>query len=69
MAKKRISKWRAVPLKGSFMVIAILGFLISYYYVYVPSPTFGIACMIIFASMFIASLVSMAKAPLMAKPK
>jgi len=67
---KKFSKWHAVPLKGSFMVTAILGFLISYYYVYPVSFNFGLACLIIFAIMFIASLVSMAKAPLMIpKPK
>lgn len=65
---KKVSKWHAVPLKGSFMVTAILGFLLSYYYVYNPaSPSFGITCMTIFTLMFIASLVSMAKAPLVGK--
>tara|TARA_Y100000310_G_C20641114_1_gene793946 strand:- start:1321 stop:1539 length:219 start_codon:yes stop_codon:yes gene_type:complete len=66
MSKKKITKaWQAVPLKGSFMVISILGFLLSYYYIYQASPDFGIASMIIFSLMFIAALVSMSKAPLM----
>lgn len=67
---KKFPKWQAVPLKGSFMVTAMLGFLLSYYYVYNPNnPSFGITCMIIFGIMFIASLVSMAKAPLVIKQK
>ncbi|MBU0456960.1 MAG: hypothetical protein ABH824_02575 [Nanoarchaeota archaeon] len=57
-------KWHAVPLKGSFMVTAILGFLISAYWVYPQSFNFGVAFMFIFAAMFIASLISMTKAPL-----
>jgi F0F1-type ATP synthase assembly protein I len=64
---KRVSKWRAVPLNGSFMVTAILGFLISYYYVFDVSYKFGVVCMLFFAIMFIASLVSMTKAPLTQK--
>ncbi len=65
---KKVSKWHAVPLKGSFMVTAILGFLLSYFYVYPVSFNFGLACMFFFIIMFIASLVSMTKAPLMVKP-
>ena len=66
MAKKKSSKkikLHIVPLKGSFMVTAILGFFLSYYYVYSVSMKFGIACMLIFVLMFIASIVSMTKAP------
>lgn len=59
----RISRWHAAPLKGSFMVTAILGFILSYYYVFPVSYNFGIACMIIFAVMFFASVVSMTKSP------
>jgi len=61
---KKVSKWHAVPLKGSFMVTAILGFLISYYYVFPVSYNFGIASMLFFIIMFVASLVSMTKAPI-----
>jgi len=56
-------KWHAAPLKGSFMVTSILGFLISVYWVYPQSFNFGVAFMFIFAAMFIASLISMTKAP------
>lgn len=57
-------KWRPTPLKGSFMAMAILGILISAYYVYPKiSQDFGIAFMLVFAAMFVASLISMTKAP------
>ena len=56
-------KWHAVPLKGSFMASAMLGFFISAYYVYPKTYNFGIAFMIIFGLMFIAALISMTKAP------
>jgi len=63
--KKRLpGKWHAVPLKGSFMITAMLGFLISAYWVYPQSFNYGLTFMIIFALMFIAALVSMTKAPI-----
>ena len=55
--------WHAAPLKGSFMLTAMLGFLISAYYVYPQSFNYGFTFMIIFAAMFVASLISMTKAP------
>ncbi len=57
------SRWHFAPLKGSFMVSAMLGFLISAYWVYPQSLNYGMAFMLIFAVMFIASLISMTKAP------
>ena len=56
-------RWHATPLRGSFMLIAILGFLISAYIVYPRSYNFGTAFLILFAAMFTASLISMSKAP------
>jgi len=56
-------KWHAVPLKGSFMVTAILGFFISLYYVFPQSANYGFTFMLVFTLMFIASMVSMTKAP------
>jgi hypothetical protein len=56
-------KWHAVPIKGSFMVTAMLGFLISAYWVYPQSMNYGITFMIIFTAMFIAAMISMTKAP------
>jgi hypothetical protein len=61
---KKLFKWHAVPLKGSFMVSAILGFFISLYYVYPQSVSYGFAFMVVFAAMFVASLISMTKAPI-----
>lgn len=60
---KPARRWQAAPLKGSFMVTAILGFLISAYWVYPKSPRYGIAFMIVFGAMFVASIISMSKAP------
>ncbi len=73
MAKRRQRKsaapknrrWHAVPLKSSFMVLAILGFLISAYLVYPQSASYGLIFMVIFGAMLIASIVSMTKAPIM----
>ncbi len=54
---------RYAPLHGSFMATAIIGFLISLIYVYPISPTWGITFIIFFIVMFIASVISMTKAP------
>ena len=62
-AQQKPQCWHAVPLKGSFMVTALLGFLISAYYVYPQSKNFGLAFLLVFTAMFIASLVSMTRAP------
>lgn len=57
-------RWHAAPLKGSFMVLSILGFLVTMYIIYPNfSKNLGIALMIVFAAMFVASLISMTKAP------
>ncbi|HLD80355.1 MAG TPA: hypothetical protein VJA18_07405 [Candidatus Nanoarchaeia archaeon] len=71
MAKKKARrskavkpKWHAVPLKGSFMVLSIMGFLITAYLVYPKSTNYGFAFMVVFIAMFIASMVSMTKAPI-----
>lgn len=56
-------KWHALPLKSSFMAASILGFLITTYLIYPESSDYGLAFMIVFIAMFIASLISMTKAP------
>ncbi|MBI2125346.1 hypothetical protein HYV87_02220 [Candidatus Woesearchaeota archaeon] len=68
MAKKKARrskavrpKWHAVPLKGSFMVMSIIGFLITAYLI--DDVTYKTTFMIVFIAMFIASMVSMTKAP------
>ncbi len=69
MAKKRKTSsrkihWRATPLKSSFMAVAMLGLFISAYLIYPDyGLTWGVTLMVLFGLMFIASLVSMSKAP------
>ncbi len=72
MVKKRVNKvirptkkWHAGPLKGSFMALAIVGFLITIYIVSPRSYNFGIALSLVFIAMFIASVISMTQAPVM----
>ena len=50
---------KVAPLPGSFMMISILGFLVSVLMVYNYSPSFGFAFATIFVLMFVASLISM----------
>ena len=58
--KVRTTQWQAVPLKSSFMLIAILGFLISAYLI--TDPNWRLTFLIVFTIMFVASIVSMTKA-------
>jgi len=51
------------PLKGSFMVISIVGFIISAIWVYKINPTWGFAFCLVFVMMFVASMISMTYAP------
>lgn len=60
-AKKAPEKWHAVPLKGSFMVMSIIGFLITAYLI--EDITYKTTFMIVFIAMFIASMISMTQAP------
>ncbi len=59
---KKTQKWHAVPLKGSFMVISMLGFLITGYMV--TNTNYKVSFMLVFTAMFVASLISMSKAPI-----
>lgn len=60
---KPMGKWKPSPLKGSFMLVSMIGFFISYYMIYPISFNFGVTFMILCALMFIASIISMTKAP------
>lgn len=51
------------PLKNSFMVISIIGMIISYN-VWAAYPSWAFSFMLIFVLMFVASLISMTYAPL-----
>ena len=62
--KKFFSGWKAAPLQGSFMVIAIVGFFVSAYYILPQSTNFGLASIMVFIMMFIASMISMTKGPI-----
>ena len=52
-----------VPLKGSFMLTAIVGFIISWIYVYPRSVRWGAAFILFFILMFISSMISMTYSP------
>ena len=58
---------KVVPLHGSFMITAIVGFLISLLYVYrqLGNKTWGFTFMLFFGAMFIASIISMTYSPVM----
>ncbi|MCK4521934.1 MAG: hypothetical protein KAU20_05135 [Nanoarchaeota archaeon] len=55
--------FKAAPLHGSFMLTAILGFLISVIWVYPKNRSYGFAFGLIFVLMFIASIISMTYGP------
>lgn len=59
----KLKKLKVAPLSSSFLLISILGFIVSGMYVYKADKSFGFAFMFIFAVMFIASMISMANAP------
>ncbi len=63
VVKKKDKRWHAVPLSASFMVTAILGVIISVYWLYPQSMRFGFASGLVFVLMFVASIISMTKAP------
>ena len=58
-----MSKWKPTPLKGTFMLAAMVGFFVSYYLIYPMSFNFGVTFMILCTIMFVASVISMTKAP------
>ena len=55
--------WKPAPLPSSFMLTAILGFIISAMWVFPQSTNWGFTFFVFFTIMFIASVVSMAHAP------
>jgi hypothetical protein len=62
-----LKRLKVAPLSSSFLLTSILGFIVSAMYVYKVDRSFGFAFMFIFAVMFIASLISMAQAPVEAE--
>ena len=51
------------PLSSSFMLTAMLGFLISAFYVYPQSSSWGFTFMTVFFLMFVAAMISLTYAP------
>ncbi len=56
-------KFNVAPLKGSFVIISIVGFIISAIWVYGRNPAWGFAFCLVFVMMFIASMISMTYGP------
>lgn len=56
------SGFQATPLKSSFMVVSIIGFFVSILWVGKYSQSLAFAFAVVFFAMFIASMVSMARA-------
>jgi hypothetical membrane protein len=50
--------WKIAPLNSTFMLIAILGFIIALIGIFPSYPDWGMAFAIVFALMFIASVLS-----------
>ena len=50
------------PLNTAFFATSIIGFLISIFYIYPKTMTWGVAFGLVFALMFIASMISMKRA-------
>ena len=51
--------YKVYPLSGTFMITAILGFLISAFYIYDLSEAWGFTFCLFFVLMFIASMISL----------
>ena len=56
-------KMNVTPLSSSFMLTSMVGFLVSSFFVYGLSKTWGFTLGLFFALMFIAAMVSMTYAP------
>jgi uncharacterized protein (DUF58 family) len=53
---------KVAPLHASFMLLSILGLIISLFYITKASLNFGLAFGLVFFLMFIASVISMTRA-------
>ena len=60
-----LEHFRAAPLSNSFFFMAILGLLLSalYYHFGTLSSSFAFSFMLVFGIMFVASIISMERAP------
>ena len=59
--------FKVAPLSNVFMMTSMLGFIISAWFIIPASKSWGFALVIIFLLMFIASVISMSKAPVEAE--
>ena len=59
--------FKAAPLSNVYMMTSMLGFIISAWFVIPVSKPWGFALSITFLLMFIASVISMSKAPVEAE--
>lgn len=60
---KKEPVYNIAPLTSGFMLTSMLGILISVFYLYPNSKTWGFTMLLMFLLMFIASLISMTWAP------
>ena len=58
-----MKEYNIAPLSGSFMLTALIGFLISIFYVYPRDATWGMTFLIFFVVMFVSAMISMTYAP------
>lgn len=60
-----LQRFHAAPLSSSFFFAAILGLLLSalYFHFGKLNPDFAVAFMLVFGIMFVASIISMERAP------
>ena len=55
--------YKVAPLPGTFMIVSIAGFIITAFYIAPRNATWSMTFLIFFATMFIASFISMMNAP------
>lgn len=68
-SKSSAHQWKPAPLPASFMLTAILGFIISAWWVFPMSYNWGLTFLIFFSLMFIAAIIAMTKAPIIPQLK
>jgi len=56
-------KSKIAPLPGSFMLTALVGLLLSIFFIWPLSATWGFTFTLFFAIMLVAAMISMTKAP------
>ena len=59
--------YKIAPLHGSFMVAAIIGFLVSFFLIMPTNRDWGFTLVLFFVVMFIAAFISMTKSPVIPK--